>query len=54
VQATAEQSEPTGITYNKFVAGIKANKWGFDGYDGTDEKERENTSSNGALKEFER
>lgn len=31
VQSTAETSEPTGITYNKFVAGIKTFKWGFDG-----------------------
>jgi len=36
------------------VVAQKNFKWGFDGYDGGDEKERENCSSNGALKEFER
>jgi hypothetical protein len=33
---------------------MKTFKWGFDGFDGGDEKERENCSSNSALKEFER
>lgn len=54
IQSTAEQQEATGISYNKYVSAIKPWKWGLEGYDAGDEKERENCSSNTALKEFER
>ena len=52
VQTASESNEPTGITYDKFITVADKHKWGYDGYDAGDEKERENTSSNGALKEF--